>query len=441
LGPRSRRWRGARTCAALAISLGALGCSSSSSVPPPRAPTEPALPNAPVVAAQPGAWFDAYGNLTVVGAGRRLRLVLSAPISACSSALGSRGNAAETVAAASLPFHVLSDACRENHPAILLAEESDTASPAELEHSYHEVARCAGTDFGLLEGWVPQLIADADPCPLALGRGWRLPTTEEISGLSVDDRKNVAGALFDTEDHNAFGGLLVYARSPRSGVSLVSLSPNAAEQPPVLNDDKQARPFFGAALRCVNDNPTAKSSRGNFPVLPHAAECLRDQRQAQGRLAVGRQYQPAREVKQLKDWLDAAERVPTYARDSARLHELSTLLAAPALELIAHRARDEQALTERYAELAEGLDDPAVSQGERERRHAEFDRLRQRLGGQIVQNAEAAGSDRTTLAALLSRLQQLLESVAKAKPAKKQRGLDYEPLRAQLKTLMDATRP
>src|SRR5690242_2951020 len=43
-------------------------------------------PDAPLVAGQPGAWFDAYGNLTVVGAGRRLRLVLSAPIAACGPA-------------------------------------------------------------------------------------------------------------------------------------------------------------------------------------------------------------------------------------------------------------------------------------------------------------------------------------------------------------------
>src|SRR6185369_15658836 len=141
------------------------------------------------------------------------------------------------------------------------------------------------------------------------------------------------------------------------------------------------------------------------------------------------------EVKQLKDWLDAAERGPVFARDAARLHELSGLLSAPALQLIAQQARDERALTERYAELAESLDEPSVSPSERQRRHAEFDRLRQRLGGQIVQNAETAGSDRTTLPALLARLQQLLESLAKAKPAKKQRALDYGPQLAQLKSL------
>jgi hypothetical protein len=421
--------------------LAALAWSCGSAAPPPNAATEAPRSDAPVVTAQPGAWFDVHGNLTVVGPGRRLRLILSAPISPCAPAFETSGPAAEVVTAASIPFHVLSDACRDAHPTILLAEESQTASPAELERSYHEVAHCAGTDFGLLDGWIPRLIADADPCPLALGQGFRLPRTDELSGLSVDDRKALAGAWFDTEDRSAFGGLLLYARSPDRGLTLVTLSPNAAEAPPALDDTKRDQPFFGAALRCVSDSPNRVSSRATWPVLPHAAQCLREQRKAQGLLTTSRREATLPELQQLKLWLEKAERAPASARTAAQLQELSALLASPAIERAAREARDERALTERYAELAEGLDDPSASAAERERRRAEFDSLRKRLGGQIVQSAEGAGSARRTLAALLPRLTQLLEAAATAKPSKKRPSLDYRPALARVRDLARTSPP
>jgi hypothetical protein len=339
------------------------------------------------------------------------------------------------VTAASIPFHVLSNACRETHPTILLAAESETASPAELEHSYHEVARCAATDFGLLDGWIPRLIADDDPCPLALGQGWRLPRTEELAGLGVDDRKALAGAWFDTEDRSVFGGLLLYARSPGNGLGLVTLSPNAAEQPPALDDAKRDHPFFGAALRCVSDTPNPVSSPATRPILPHAAECLRERGKAVGRLTTSRREETLPELQQLNRWLEKAELTPAGAHTAAQLHELSALLASPAIERAAREARDERALTERYAELAEGLDDPSASAAERERRRAEFDSLRKRLGGQIVQSAQGAGSARRGLAALLPRLTQLLEAAAQANPPKKGPRLDYHPALTQLRDL------
>ena len=229
-----------------------LACSSSGVVASPEHAQAP-HPDAPQVAAQPGAWFDAYGNLTIVGAGRRLRLVLSAPIAACSPAFQVAGSAADVATRASLPFHVLNEACRDEHPSILLAEESDTASPSELEHSYHDVAHCAASDWSLTEGWIPDVVAGSDPCPLALGLNWRLPRTDELQGLTVDDRKAVAGALFDTDGQSAFGGLLLYARAPSGELTLATLSPNAAEVAPPLTENKRSRPFFGAALRCVRE--------------------------------------------------------------------------------------------------------------------------------------------------------------------------------------------
>jgi hypothetical protein len=105
--------------------------------------------------------------------------------------------------------------------------------------------------------------------------------------------------------------------------------------------------------------------------------------------------------------------------NEAPLRDLRELLGAPALERLAAEAREERALTEHYAELAEGLDDPAVSDAERARRRAEFDSLRKRLGGKIVQSA-TGGAERTELSALLSHILQLLESsAAPAKAAKK----------------------
>jgi len=110
-------------------------------------------------------------------------------------------------------------------------------------------------------------------------------------------------------------------------------------------------------------------------------------------------------------------------------------LASPVLERIARDAREERALTERYAELAEALDDPDVSAAERERRHAEFAHLRKRLGGQIVQSAQASGTDRTSLAATLSRLHLQLEQASQAKPPKKTRAPNYTPLLTRLREL------
>jgi hypothetical protein len=405
---------------------------------PPRRPAhaQSAPADAPLVAAQPGAWFDAYGNLTVVGAGRRLRLVLSAPISACAPAFQTRGAAVDVSTRASLPFHVLGEVCRETHPAILLAEESETASPSELERSYHEVTRCATADWGLTEGWIPQVIEDSDPCPLALGVGWRLPTPAELQGLTLDDRKAVAGALYDADERATTGELLLYARAPSSALTLVTLSPNAAEQAPTLAEEKRTRPFFGASLRCVPSDAGAPRERAPLPVLPHAAECLREQQAAQGGLAAQRRTAPPPELQKLNVWLDGTLSSPKRVRDEKELLELARLLASPAIELMAHEAREERELTERYAELAEGLDDPAVSVTERERRHAEFAKLRKRLGGQIVHSAEASGADRTALAAVLARLQVVLESAAsQASNSKRGRLPDYRPLLARVREL------
>lgn len=386
-------------------------------------------PHAPQVAAEPGAWFDARGNLTVVGPGRRLRLVLSAPISACGAALDGASSAAELAERASLPFHVFSEACRETRPAILLAAENDTASPSELERSYHEVAQCAAVDYGVTDGWIPSLVRDVDPCPLALGLGWRLPTAIELSGLTLDDRKAIAGALFDTADRSAFGSLLLYARAENGSLELATLSPNASDRPAELTRDKLAKPFFGVAVRCVRDSGPAPDVHAALPVLPHAAECLRAQRQSRGPIAVRPIRAPTPELQRLRAWVELAQRTPALLRGETGLQELAQILAAPALEELGAAAREERALTERYAELADGLDDASVSASERERRRAEFDSLRRRLGGRIVRNSVGSANEHTELAAVLTHLGNLLEkNAAQAKAGKKGKGLDYAPL-------------
>jgi hypothetical protein len=389
-----------------------------------------------LVASQPGAWFDAYGNLTVVGAGRRLRLVLSAPIAACSPAFQVAGSAPDVSTRASLPFHILNDACRDQHPSILLAEESETASPSELERSYHEVARCASTDWRLTDGWIPSVVAASDPCPLALGLGWRLPQTDELQGLTLDDRKAVAGALFDADERSAFGGLLLYAHSAKGELTLATLSPNAAEVPPPLPEDRQAKPFFGVSLRCVREAGPTPDAKLRPPVLAGASECLRAHRQAQAKLWDAAKPSPMPELQKLKSWIEIAQRTPQILRSGPELKELLGLLAAPALDNLAQKAREERALTERYAELAEGLDDPAVSPAERERRHAEFDHLRKRLGGQIVSSAEALAAQGTELGAVLVHLQRLLETAAvPAKGPRKAPLPDYKPIFTRLREL------
>jgi hypothetical protein len=406
-----------------------------------REPAVAPKSNAPLVEALPGAWFDGRGDLTVVGPGKRLRLVLSAPIAACGvEPEGGAGSA--SVSNGSVPFHVVSEACRDAHPTILLAEESETASPTELEHSYHEVMRCAASEFGLTEGWIPQLIATKDPCPLALGQGWRLPTLSELSGLTVDDRKAIAGALFDAEDKSASTPLLLYARSAQGELDLATLSPNASEHAPDLTSNLRQKPLFGVSLRCVSDG--LPPPRATSQALPHATTCLRERRGARRRLASEANPKSAPEVQALRRWLEAVERSPENARDKQQLAALAELLAAPSLERIARLARDERAMTERYAELAESVDDESVPASERERRHAEFEHLRRRLQDQLVSVTESGGSDRTALPALLSRLSVVLEAAAQAKPPAKGRkkpALDYAPLLKSLHTLSGKPEP
>jgi hypothetical protein len=115
--------------------------------------------------------------------------MLSAPVVACEPAFALSTSAAESAERASLPFRVLSEACRAAYPSVLLPEESLTASPGELERNYHEVARCASEELGTTSGWVPDVVAASDPCPAALGLGWRMPQAAELQGLTVDDRK------------------------------------------------------------------------------------------------------------------------------------------------------------------------------------------------------------------------------------------------------------
>jgi hypothetical protein len=394
--------------------------------------------DAPVVAAQPGAWFDAQGGLMVVGAGRRLRLVLSAPVVACEPAFALSAGAAERAERASLPFRVLSEACRAEHPSVLLPEESLTASPAELERNYQEVARCAAEDLSTTSGWVPEVVAASDPCPAALGLGWRLPHAAELQGLTVDDRKAIAGALFEAAAGAGFGSLLLYARAANGKLTLVTLSPNSSEQAPELGEARSGKPFFGAALRCVSKAPaTANGAHVTPPPLPHALECLKVLRQQQAALRLGPAAVPLLELQKLKAWVESVERSPAVIESEAALHELAQLLATPALERLAREAREEHALTEHYAELAEGVDDPNVSAGERERRRAEFDNLRKRLGGQLGQKP-GSGNDRTQLAALLTHLVTLLQSTPPPKPGKKAtkaRAPDYRPLLTRVREL------
>ncbi|HKY35649.1 MAG TPA: hypothetical protein VJN18_06920 [Polyangiaceae bacterium] len=411
-----------------------VACGSGAS--PARDPESgPARPDAPVVAAQPGAWFDAEGGLMVVGAGRRLRVVLSAPITACGPGFDGSANAQQAAERASLTFRVLSEACRHDRPSILLPEEALTASPAELERSYHEVARCASQDLSATTGWLPSVVAASDPCPVALGLGWRLPQQAELLGLGVDDRKAVAGALFDTEDRAGFGSLLLFARDQRGSLVLVTLSPNSAEQAPQLSPELLDEPLFGAALRCVRDGIGQTSP----PPLPNASACVRALRTQQSSLRTVKPTVSMPELLKLKAWVELTQRTPTVLQNQVSLKELHELLAAPALERLAQEAREERALTEHYAELADGLDDPSVSEGERQRRRAEFDSLRKRLSGKIVDSAVAGSAERTELSALLNHVLQLLQGrAAQAKLAKKPaktRPPDYGPLITRLQQL------
>jgi mRNA-degrading endonuclease toxin of MazEF toxin-antitoxin module len=412
---------------------------------PPATEHDAAPPaDAPIVAAQPGAWFDAQGGLVVVGAGRRLRLVLSAPVVACEPAFALNASAPERAERASLPFRVVSEACRTEHPSVLLPEESLTASPAELERNYQEVARCAAEELGTTSGWVPDVVAASDPCPTALGLGWRLPHAAELQGLTVDDRKAIAGALFEAEAGAGFGSLLLYARAPNGELTLVTLSPNSSEQAPSLGETRRSKPFFGAALRCVpTSRATADGARPAPPPLPHALECLRALRQQQAALRPASATVPLLELQKLKAWVESVQRSPAVVESDVALRELAQLLAAPAVDRLAREAREERALTEHYAELAEGIDDPNVSAGERARRRAEFDNLRKRLGGQLVQTPGSA-NDRTQLAALLTHLVTLLQSTLPPKPGKKSpktHAPDYRPLLTRLRELRGEKAP
>jgi hypothetical protein len=367
------------------------------------------------VATQPGAWFDGEGNLSVVSTGRWLRIVLSAPIAACSGAFDSGAQGAELAQKASLPFRVLGEACRQDHPTILLPEESETASPSELERSYHDVVRCAAHDLSANSAWSPSAIADADPCPLVLGLGWRLPDVSQLEGLGVDERKAIAGALFDMEDRGGFGSLLLYARASNGELQLVTLSPNSSERAPKLEPEQRSKPFTGAALRCVRDGRRpAGGARPTPPPLPEASACLRALKAEQATLKAPAAAPPV-ELERLEAWLRQLGKSPVLTHTEAGQRELLQLLSAPALDTLAREAREERALTERYAELADSVDDPAASPGERQRRQTEFDTLRKRLSGQIAGTAIASSAHRRQLSTILARVDEALDEVDRAR--------------------------
>lgn len=396
---------------------------------------------APVVPLPPGAWFDARGGLVVVGPGRRLRLELSAPIVACEPAFAEPAEPAALSARASLPFRALGEACRAGYPSILLPEEATTASPSELERAYRDVARCAADDFGATSGWIPAIVAASDPCPAALGPGWRLPQAREFSGLTVDDRKAVAGALFGADERAGLGSLLHYARSDVGEVELVTLSPNAAERAPSLGPSERARPFFGAALRCVREGHAFGHEPPPPPVLPHAKQCLESLRalRASARTPTERASAP-RELTELRRWVEALGHDPLRLQQEPALRDLAALLEAPALERLAREASEERELTDRYAQLADALDEPGVSAGERLRRRAEFDNLRRRLSGKLAQNAGGAELY-TELDALLTHLERTLRAPPPAPPSKARKGvartptLDHRPLVSRVRQL------
>lgn len=365
----------------------------------------------------------------LVGPKHRLVLLLSAPISTC--AAGSRAGTAgaDAVLRAGVPFHVLSELCRESHPTILLSEESETASASELERSYHEVAHCAASDYGLTEGWVPDAIESADPCPLSLGSDWHLPSSAQLSAIGLDDRKALAGALFDAADRSDFSGLLLYSRGEGGKLELSNLSPNAGEAPPSLKDEQRSRPLFGVALRCVRENASSPA----LPSSSQALACLRAQRELQKPIETPTSGVP-RELKDLRGWVDSAARSPKQLRDPLRLAELSHLLTSPTLDRLARDAAEERALTERYSELAESLDDAAASPSERARRRAEFDNLRRRLGTRIALSAN--GGDQLQLGALLTQVQALLEAAAAQSTKRRGREIPgYGPLLARVRGL------
>jgi hypothetical protein len=424
-----RAARGARFLALFGGLLGMVACSSGR-IADAEAPRPAQAVGAPLVGLQPGAWFDAGGSLTIVGAGRRLQLVLSAPISACSTVLQGEGDAEQLASRASLPFHSLAETCRDTHPAILLADEGETASPAELERSYHEVARCAESDLALTEGWRPDVLSARDPCPAALGSGWHLPTAKQLSGLGLNERKAVAGALFDTEVPGSFGSLLVYARDADGHLVLSTLSPNASEQVPPLVSKRADQPLFGVSLRCARETPPAAASPP--AALPQAAQCLREQRKRREELRrPGAPVPP--ELQRLQAWIENVQRHPSLVEKEKSLAELDLLLASPTLERLASEEREEELLTARYAELAEAVDDPTASAVERSRRREEFAHLRRRLGSQIVQTAQGASSGRTQLKTVLARLQEVLSAPATSKKVPRS---FYEPALARLRTLM-----
>ncbi len=405
---------------ALGLASG-LGCSGAPAGPARQTGNTPEAPDAPIMALEPGAWFETAGGLVVVGAGRRLRLLLSAPIVACSPALEEPGSAAERAARASLPFAFLSEACRDAHPSILLPEEAETASQSELQKSYRAVARCAAVDLGVGTGWVPRVVSEGEPCASALGLGWRLPRTAEVQGLGPDDRRAMAGALFDAEDRAGFGSLILYARDEAGILALSTLSPAATDKPPPLSEEQMDKPLRGVALRCVRETASAAPAPKSLtPPLPHAARCVQTLRAAQQSLGRTSAAAPSPSLTRLSAWADRLQKTPSLLAEEASLRELEGLLQEPALNALAQEADQERILTERYAELADSLDDPSVSPAERQRRRQEFATLRKRLADQLVRASAGSSDGHTELRALLAHLLELVEpSVAPEKQGKK----------------------
>jgi hypothetical protein len=242
-------------------------------------------------------------------------------------------------------------------------------------------------------------------------------------------------------EDRGFGSLVLYARDGSGSLALVTLSPNSSERAPELTAEQRSKPYAPAVLRCVRDAaPTATVPRSNPPPLPEAAACLKALRLEQASLHATPAAPPP-ELVQLEAWLKQASHSPNVLYTEPGQRELLQLLAAPTIETLAREAREEQSLTERYAELADALDAPDVSPSERQRRQAEFDTLRKRLSGQIARSAMASSAQRRQLSALLARLQSLLFDTEQAKKAAKKAKrafVDPAPVQRRVQELQGA---
>jgi hypothetical protein len=153
-------------------------------------------------------------------------------------------------------FPELLELCAPKYPAIKLWSPGDPPLTAsEISANYDAIASCGYLEYGAKPYWVPQHVSDVDMCGLKLGADWRLPTEEDLAGLTEADFTFFADILSAQPAKGSFPShiyynLETYIRGTDGSLKLGDFSPGSQHVRPLETTDLEML-YFYSAVRCI----------------------------------------------------------------------------------------------------------------------------------------------------------------------------------------------